>query len=80
MTKYVAHVADGVLVSDGTLFNGMMRRIQQFARLLEPSKSLPASTTAVFCGTTGMLDLARREKALLESELPGAAQERPGVL
>lgn len=30
MTKYVTREADGVLVSDGTLFNGMMRRIQQF--------------------------------------------------
>jgi hypothetical protein len=30
MTKYVNRGPDGILMSDGTLFNGMMRRIQQF--------------------------------------------------
>ena len=30
MTKYVSRGPDGILISDGTLFNGMMRRIQQF--------------------------------------------------
>ena len=29
MTKYVSRNADGALVSDGTLFDGMMRRMQQ---------------------------------------------------
>lgn len=30
MTKYITKTADGTLISDGTLFNGMMHRIQQF--------------------------------------------------
>lgn len=30
MTKYITKTADGILISDGTLFNGMMHRIQQF--------------------------------------------------
>jgi hypothetical protein len=30
MTKYVTQNPDGALVSDGTLFNGMMRRIESF--------------------------------------------------
>jgi len=30
MTKYVTNNPDGTLTSDGTLFNGMMRRIDQF--------------------------------------------------
>jgi 3-oxoacyl-[acyl-carrier-protein] synthase II len=42
-------------------------------RLLEPAKASLADGTAVFCGTTGMLDLAAREKATLEAALPGAA-------
>ncbi|MGO4439918.1 beta-ketoacyl-ACP synthase [Rhizobium sp. RAF56] len=42
-------------------------------RLLEPAKASFADGTAVFCGTTGMLDLAAREKATLEAALPGAA-------
>lgn len=29
MTRYVTRTSDGVLVSDGTLFNGMMHRIEQ---------------------------------------------------
>ena len=42
-------------------------------RLLAPAKNLPAQSTAVFSGTTGMHDLASREKAVLEQQLPGAA-------
>jgi 3-oxoacyl-[acyl-carrier-protein] synthase II len=45
----------------------------RLARLLEPAKSLPAESTAVFSGSTGMHDLAARETASLEAELPGVA-------
>jgi 3-oxoacyl-[acyl-carrier-protein] synthase II len=42
-------------------------------RLLEPAKGLPADGTTIFSGSTGMHDLAAREKAVLEQKLPGAA-------
>ena len=42
-------------------------------RLLQPAKKLPPETTAIFSGSTGMHDLAAREKAVLEHQLPGAA-------
>jgi 3-oxoacyl-[acyl-carrier-protein] synthase II len=40
-------------------------------RLVAPARSLPAESAAIFCGTTGMLELAAREKAVLEAQLPG---------
>jgi 3-oxoacyl-[acyl-carrier-protein] synthase II len=42
-------------------------------RLLEPAAGLPAESTAIFSGSTGMHDLAARERAVLEHKLPGAA-------
>ena len=42
-------------------------------RLLKPAADLPAESTAVFSGSTGMHELAAREKAVLENKLPGAA-------
>ncbi|KRB60325.1 3-oxoacyl-ACP synthase [Rhizobium sp. Root708] len=42
-------------------------------RLLEPTDGLAAESTAIFSGSTGMPELAQREKAVLERQLPGAA-------
>ncbi|PKA42518.1 beta-ketoacyl-ACP synthase [Rhizobium sullae] len=42
-------------------------------RLLQPAKALAPETTAIFSGSTGMHDLAEREKVVLEHQLPGAA-------
>lgn len=43
----------------------------RLARLLVKAKALPADDTVVFSGTSGIHDLAAREKNVLESELPG---------
>lgn len=42
-------------------------------RLLAPAKDLPADSTAIFSGSTGMQEIATREKAVLEHKLPGVA-------
>ena len=42
-------------------------------RLLKPAAELPAESTAIFSGSTGMHEIAAREKAVLEHQLPGAA-------
>ncbi|MDK4736343.1 beta-ketoacyl-ACP synthase [Rhizobium sp. CNPSo 3490] len=42
-------------------------------RLLKPAAELPAESMAIFSGSTGMHDIAAREKAVLEHQLPGAA-------
>lgn len=42
-------------------------------RLLEPAAKLPAEGTAIFSGSTGMHELAAREKTVLENRLPGVA-------
>ncbi|MBB3524712.1 beta-ketoacyl-ACP synthase [Rhizobium sp. 268] len=42
-------------------------------RLLAPATGLAAESTAIFSGSTGMHDLAARERAVLEHQLPGVA-------
>ncbi|MBX5297693.1 beta-ketoacyl-ACP synthase [Rhizobium sp. NLR12b] len=42
-------------------------------RLLKPAAELPAESMAIFSGSTGMHEIAAREKAVLENQLPGAA-------
>ena len=42
-------------------------------RLLEPAKGLAPTSAVVFCGTTGMHELAARERSVLEADLPGVA-------
>ena len=46
---------------------------KRLERLLEPATKLKPESTAIFSGSTGMHDLASREKAVLEHQLPGAA-------
>ncbi|MGO4350842.1 beta-ketoacyl-ACP synthase [Rhizobium sp. RAF36] len=46
---------------------------KRLERLLEPAAKLAPESTAIFSGSTGMHDLAEREKAVLEHTLPGAA-------
>lgn len=46
---------------------------KRLERLLEAAVDVPAQSTAIFSGSTGIPDLARREKAVLERHLPGAA-------
>jgi 3-oxoacyl-[acyl-carrier-protein] synthase II len=46
---------------------------KRLERLLAPAADLPAGSTAIFSGSTGMKDLAQREKAVLERQFPGAA-------
>jgi 3-oxoacyl-[acyl-carrier-protein] synthase II len=46
---------------------------KRLERLLEPATGLPPESMAIFSGSTGMTDLARREKAVLERQFPGAA-------
>ncbi|MDQ0558606.1 3-oxoacyl-[acyl-carrier-protein] synthase II [Rhizobium mesoamericanum] len=46
---------------------------KRLERLLETASDLPSESTAIFSGSTGIPDLAGREKAVLESHLPGAA-------
>ena len=45
----------------------------RLGRLLEPAEGLSAAETVVFSGASGLIDLARREKAVLAERLPGAA-------
>ncbi|NTF42296.1 beta-ketoacyl-ACP synthase [Rhizobium rhizogenes] len=42
-------------------------------RMLAPAKQVPDATTVVFSGTTAIHDLAEREKAVLEAQLPASA-------
>jgi 3-oxoacyl-[acyl-carrier-protein] synthase II len=42
-------------------------------RMLAPAKQVQTATTVVFSGTTAIHDLAQREKAVLEAQLPAAA-------
>ncbi|MFK0163238.1 beta-ketoacyl-ACP synthase [Rhizobium sp. NPDC090279] len=42
-------------------------------RMLAPAKQGSNETTIIFSGTTAIPDLAHREKAVLETQLPGAA-------
>ncbi|MBN8951499.1 MULTISPECIES: beta-ketoacyl-ACP synthase [unclassified Rhizobium] len=42
-------------------------------RMLAPAKQGAGETTIVFSGTTAIPDLAQREKAVLDAQLPGAA-------
>jgi 3-oxoacyl-[acyl-carrier-protein] synthase II len=46
---------------------------KRLERLLEPARSLPTDSTAIFSGSSGMPELASREKAVLEHQFPGAA-------
>jgi 3-oxoacyl-[acyl-carrier-protein] synthase II len=46
---------------------------KRLERLLEPAAGLPKESVAIFSGSTGMTDLAQREKAVLERQFPGAA-------
>jgi 3-oxoacyl-[acyl-carrier-protein] synthase II len=46
---------------------------RRLERLLELARGLAPESTAIFSGSTGIPDLARREKAVLERQLPGAA-------
>lgn len=46
---------------------------KRLERLLEPATGLPPQSLAIFSGSTGMKDLAQREKAVLEHQFPGAA-------
>lgn len=40
---------------------------------MKPAAELPAESTAIFSGSTGMHEIAAREKAVLEHQLAGAA-------
>lgn len=42
-------------------------------RLLKPAADLAPESTAIFSGSTGMHEIAARERAVLEHQLPGAA-------
>ncbi|MDR6901683.1 beta-ketoacyl-ACP synthase [Rhizobium miluonense] len=42
-------------------------------RMLAPAKQAPGDATVVFSGTTAIPDLAKREKAVIEAQLPEAA-------
>ncbi|PST19092.1 beta-ketoacyl-ACP synthase II [Rhizobium sp. JAB6] len=42
-------------------------------RMLAPAKQAPSDATVVFSGTTAIPDLAQREKAVIEAQLPEAA-------
>ncbi len=42
-------------------------------RMLAPAKQAAGDATVVFSGTTAIPDLAQREKAVLEAQLPGSA-------
>ncbi len=42
-------------------------------RMLAPAKQVPGDATVVFSGTTAIPDLAKREKAVIEAQLPEAA-------
>ncbi|MBB3566512.1 beta-ketoacyl-ACP synthase [Rhizobium sp. BK491] len=42
-------------------------------RMLAPAKQAPGDATVVFSGTTAIPDLAKREKAVIEAQLPKAA-------
>jgi 3-oxoacyl-[acyl-carrier-protein] synthase II len=46
---------------------------KRLERLLEPARSLPTDSTAIFSGSSGTPELASREKAVLEHQFPGAA-------
>ena len=46
---------------------------KRLGRLLETASDLSPESTAIFSGSTGIPDLAGREKAVLERHLPGAA-------
>ncbi|CDM57788.1 MULTISPECIES: beta-ketoacyl-ACP synthase [Rhizobium] len=46
---------------------------KRLERLLEAAVDVPPESTAIFSGSTGIPDLAGREKAVLERHLPGAA-------
>ncbi|TWB61777.1 3-oxoacyl-[acyl-carrier-protein] synthase II [Rhizobium sp. ERR 922] len=42
-------------------------------RMLAPAKQMSGDATVVFSGTTAIPDLAQREKAVLDAQLPGSA-------
>ena len=46
---------------------------KRLERLLEAAVDVSPESTAIFSGSTGIPDLAGREKAVLERHLPGAA-------
>ncbi|MDM9618801.1 3-oxoacyl-ACP synthase [Rhizobium sp. AC44/96] len=46
---------------------------KRLERLLQPADGLAPASMAIFSGSTGMPDLAQREKAVLERQFPGAA-------
>ncbi|GES48417.1 beta-ketoacyl-ACP synthase II [Rhizobium sp. NBRC 114257] len=49
-------------------------------RMLAPAKQMSGDATVVFSGTTAIPDLAQREKAVLDAQLPGSAiRAYPGV-
>ncbi|MBB4066964.1 beta-ketoacyl-ACP synthase [Gellertiella hungarica] len=52
----------------------------RLGRLLEGAKALPADETVVFSGSTGFHDLAAREKATLDTAVPGVPVRAYGGL
>ena len=69
-----AHIYAVIDAVEGDRGNREAGRFEtRLERLLEPAKGRPAESTAVFSGSTGMHEIAAREKAVLEKTLPGAA-------
>ncbi|MDE1991860.1 MAG: beta-ketoacyl-ACP synthase [Rhizobiaceae bacterium] len=68
---YIYATIDSVEGDRGTRADGKLEA--RLERLLEPAKDAVNDSTVVFCGTTAILDLAEREKAVLEKQLPQAA-------
>ncbi|WP_018900648.1 beta-ketoacyl-ACP synthase [Rhizobium sp. 2MFCol3.1] len=69
-----AHIYSTISSIEGDRGNrGAGNLEKRLERLLEPARGLPAESTAIFSGSSGMPELASREKAVLEHQLPGAA-------
>ncbi len=69
-----AHIYASISSIEGDRGNRNSGNLEKrLERLLETASDLPPASTAIFSGSTGIPDLAGREKAVLERHLPGAA-------
>ncbi|KQV81774.1 beta-ketoacyl-ACP synthase [Rhizobium sp. Root1220] len=69
-----AHIYASISSIEGDRGNRSAGNLEQrLERLLKPAEGLASESTAIFSGSTGMPELASREKAVLERQFPGAA-------